>query len=500
MNGRRQLDDADWRDGSRSLRVRACNDQDIRGDGQYVLYWMIAARRVSWNFALDRAAAWARSLRKPLIVFESLRCGYRWASDRLHRFVIEGMLDNEQALSTTGVGYYPYVELSAGADKGLLAAIAEKACLVVTDYFPGFFLPRMVASAADRLAVRLEAVDSNGIVPLAAVDRAYETAHAFRRCLHKTLRPHLRAMPVAKGAAAVDLAPAPRLPRTILRRWPPADLAGLLAGEVGLAAVEIDHRVGPAPFRGGSIAGGKRLKQFFRTRLERYGVDRNKPDEEGASGLSPYLHFGHVSPHEIFQRLAHREHWTSDKLAERATGSRAGWWNMSESAEAFVDQLITWRELSFNTAARLAEFDQYHSLPAWARTTLAKHASDRRPQAYSLEQLEAATTYDPLWNAAQRELAREGRMHNYLRMLWGKKILEWTTSPEEALAVMIELNNKYAVDGRDPNSYAGIFWVLGRYDRPWGPERPIFGKVRYMSSENTARKFRVADYVARYGR
>jgi deoxyribodipyrimidine photo-lyase len=143
-------------------------------------------------------------------------------------------------------------------------------------------------------------------------------------------------------------------------------------------------------------------------------------------------------------------------------------------------------------------FDQYASLPEWAKTTLAEHAGDPRPHCFSLEQFEAAETHDELWNAAQRQLVREGRIHNYLRMLWGKKILEWSAGPEEALEIMIELNNKYALDGRDPNSYSGIFWVLGRYDRPWGPERPIFGKVRYMSSQNTARKLRVGEYMEKY--
>jgi deoxyribodipyrimidine photo-lyase len=161
--------------------------------------------------------------------------------------------------------------------------------------------------------------------------------------------------------------------------------------------------------------------------------------------------------------------------------------------------LITWRELGYNMAAHAPGYERYESLPAWARRTLAEHAADRRPFLYSLEEFEMSATHDPLWNAAQRQLVTEGRIHGYLRMLWGKKILEWTRSPEEALDVMVELNNTYALDGRDPNSYSGIFWVLGRYDRPWGPERPVFGKIRYMSSENTARKVGVSKYMERYG-
>jgi deoxyribodipyrimidine photo-lyase len=172
---------------------------------------------------------------------------------------------------------------------------------------------------------------------------------------------------------------------------------------------------------------------------------------------------------------------------------------MSPEAEAFLDQLVTWRELGFHTCAHRADFGDYASLPEWATATLAKHERDPREHVYALEEFAAAATHDLLWNAAQRQLLREGVIHNYLRMLWGKKILEWTATPREALAVMIELNNRYAVDGRDPNSYAGIFWVLGRYDRPWGPERPVFGTVRYMSSENTARKHPVREYLRKYG-
>jgi deoxyribodipyrimidine photo-lyase len=172
---------------------------------------------------------------------------------------------------------------------------------------------------------------------------------------------------------------------------------------------------------------------------------------------------------------------------------------VSAAAEAFLDELVTWRELGFNMCAWRADFDRYESLPAWARAALDAHAADRRPWLYAPDELERGTTHDALWNAAQMQIVREGRMHNYLRMLWGKKILEWSASPREALSVMIHLNNKYGLDGRDPNSYSGIFWCLGRYDRPWGPERPIFGSVRYMSSENTARKFPVKGYIARYG-
>ena len=281
-------------------------------------------------------------------------------------------------------------------------------------------------------------------------------------------------------------------------RWPPAPAVLLDGYPEALAALPIDHSVGAAETRGGTTTARRVLTRFLKDRLPRYLEDRNQPEAEGTSGLSPYLHFGHISAHEVFTRLAQQETWSPVGLVAKPTGSRSGWWGMKGPAEAFLDQLVTWRELGFNVCAHREDYDLFEALPVWALRTLAKHARDRRPVLYTARQLECAETHDPLWNAGQRQLVREGRLHNYIRMLWGKKILEWSRRPEDALAVMLELNNKYALDGRDPNSYSGIFWVLGRYDRPWGPERPVFGTVRYMSSENMARKVRVLEYIRRY--
>ena len=217
-----------------------------------------------------------------------------------------------------------------------------------------------------------------------------------------------------------------------------------------------------------------------------------------ASGLSPFLHFGHISPHAVLEGVARAEDWSVEHLPDTGNGARAGWWGMSDNAEAFMDQLVTWRELGFNMSHHQPDYASYESLPAWARQTMEQHAADERPHIYSLEDLELARTHDPLWNAAQNQLRAEGRIHNYLRMLWGKKIYQWSPGPRQALAALIHLNDKYALDGRDPNSISGITWCLGRYDRAWGPERPIFGKLRYMTSENTARKVRVKEYVARW--
>ena len=482
-----------------AIRVRACNRARVHGDGSFVLYWMIAARRARWNFALQRAVEHAVRLDKPLVVLEALRAGYRWASERLHAFVIDGMADNASAFAATSVTYLPYVEPEPDAGKGMLETLAAQACVVVTDDAPVFFLPRMVAAAAARLSVLVEAVDGNGLLPLAATEAVFPTAFAFRRLLQGVLPAHLADAPAPDPLAGVRLPRLETLSAELSRHWPAAPTA-LLEGDPGaLAALPIDHRVGRVPTtRGGSSAGLALLERFLDERLAGYAEDRNRPEREGTSGLSPYLHFGHVSAHEVLATVAAREGWATGRLAPRARGKRAGWWGMSTAAEAFLDQLVTWRELGFNFSSKRDDGERYESLPLWARATLEKHARDPRPHLYTAEQLESAATHDPLWNAAQVQLVREGRIHNYLRMLWGKKILEWSTSPQDALAVMLELNHRYALDGRDPNSASGICWCLGRYDRPWGPERAIFGKVRFMSSENTARKLRVAEYVRRH--
>lgn len=479
------------------IRIRQANEAPVEPNGNFVLYWMIACRRTRWNFALDRALEWSRELDRPLVILEALRSDYPWASDRLHSFILNGMADNARDLQGKSVAYYPYVETAVGRGKGLLEALADLACVVVTDEFPAFFLPKMVASAAARLPVRLEQIDSNGLLPLRSTDRTFPSAYTFRRFLQKELPSHLFEHPKPRPFKGLKLRRPAGLPEGITRRWPTASEL-LEARPDQLSSLPLDHRVEVAERPGGMQEAARVLDEFLEERLSRYNEFRNQPEEDATSGLSPYLHFGHVSPHQVFHRLTDKEDWFFDRLGTGARGSRSGWWGMSESAEAFLDELVTWRELGFNMCLHRPDYANFESLPDWSRETLRVHETDPRPHLYTLDQFEKAQTDDTLWNAAQMQLVLEGRIESYLRMLWGKKILEWTPDPREAVEVMIELNNKYALDGRDPNSYSGIFWVLGRYDRPWGPERPVFGKIRYMSSKNTARKLRVEGYIERY--
>jgi len=481
-----------------SVRVRSINDLPARPERAYVLYWMTAYRRLSSNFALQHAVEQAREWGKPLVILEALRSDYRWASDRLHRFVIDGMADHARALAGSPVTYLPYLEPARGAGKGLLAQLAADACVVVTDDFPSFFLPRMVAAAGRKIDARFESVDSNGVLPMRATGKVFLTAHSFRSHIQGTLRDHLGHWPAPISFR--DLTPPPALPADIAARWPMVPPAVLEAPDALIASLPIDHSVPAVDTRGGAKAARARLRQFIEQRLSHYADRNSHPDDGATSGLSAYLHFGHISSHEVFEAVMTAEGWTSRKLGSGRRGSRTGWWGASVSGEAFLDQLVTWRELGFNMCAlRPDDYDQYGSLPAWARATLDLHSADPRAFVYSLDEFAAAQTHDDVWNAAQRELAVTGTCHNYMRMVWGKKILEWTRTPEEALHTMIEVMNRFALDGRNPNSYSGYCWTLGRYDRAWGPERPIFGKIRYMSSTNTVRKLRIKQYLEKWG-
>ena len=460
---------------------------------------MTAARRLQSNFGLERAIEIAAECNRPLVILEALRCDYPWASDRLHRFVLDGMAANAEGLAGRAALYHPYVEPAPGAGRGLLGALGARACAVVTDWYPGFFLPRMAEAAAAQIPVRLEAVDSNGIIPVAAHGKAYPTARGYRAFLQRVLTDHVRQVPAADPLAALDgTAPLTALPSDITSRWPEASPALMEGAAPALAALPIDHSVEPVSLRGGSVAARQTLDAFLADGLEHYGDDHNHPDRRGTSRLSPYLHFGHIASHEIFNRVMTRERWTTRRLGRGTAGAREGWWHVSPSAEMFLDQLVTWRELAFNGAAWTPGFTEYASLPAWARRTLEEHLDDPRPHQYSLETLDAAETDDPVWNAVQRELRREGWFHGYLRMLWGKKILEWSAHPSDALTRMEHLMNRYSLDGRDPVSYASFGWVLGRYDRPW-PERPVFGTVRCMTSASAQRKLKMKQYLDTYG-
>jgi deoxyribodipyrimidine photo-lyase len=475
-------------------RIRRLNEARIATGGDYVLYWVQAYRRLERNHGLDYALKCAGELGRPLVVYEGLRIDYPWASRRLHQFVLEGMEANASRADELGLSYWPFVETEKGQGRGLLRRLAERACLVVTDDFPCFIVPPQAEALARRSVVAVFAVDSNSVVPLSLLGPVVSAAAHLRPRIHKAFAeawPH-------RAAAK------PRVPDVATKRVkPPFDAWRAKDVAAFVDALPLDPSVPPVPRTpGGASAARARLRQFVKKRLSGYAEERSEPRslaEGHASGLSPYLHFGHLSIEEAVEAvLATTGKWSPEDLRLHNRGKRQGFFGDDPDVNSFLDEALTWRDVGFqwHWSRRADAASLETALPAWALRTLGAHAGDERPRLYTAEELEGGATHDPLWNAAQRELVVTGAIHNYLRMLWGKKVLEWSASPAEAYRTLEHLNNRYALDGRDPNSYTGILWCFGLFDRPWPPEREIFGSVRYMSSDNTARKFDLRPYYA----
>ncbi len=473
-------------------RLRRLNEAKTNPAGAYVLYWVQAYRRLDHNHALDYALRCASEVRKPLVVFEGLRLDYPWASRRLHRFVLEGMRDMAAAAATLGLSYWPYVETPQQPARGLLRKIADRAALVVTDDFPCFVVPGQSAALARQTKAPVVAVDGNSIVPLSLLGAAVGAAAHLRPRIHK-------AFAEAWGYRATRrpaVSPAAREPvEAPFEVWDPGRL------EESLDSLPLDRSVPEVPGTvGGSRAAKARLREFLKKRLAGYAENRSSPTgpaEGHASGLSPYLHFGHIAIEEVAEAvLATTGDFRPEELRIHNRGKREGYFSDDADVNAFLDEALTWRDVGFQWHwTRRADTESLErALPGWAQATLRAHADDKRTHVYTPEEWEAGATHDPLWNAAQRELVTTGTIHNYLRMLWGKKVLEWSRTPAEAYQALVHLNNKYALDGRDPNSYTGILWCFGLFDRPWAPERPVLGVLRYMSSDNTARKFKLGSY------
>ena len=447
-------------------RIRKLNEQPFRKDAKYVLYWAQMNRRVDSNHALDYAIELANQRDLPVLVYEGLTCSYPFANDRFHTFLLEGVPDTERRLRELGIGYVFYSRRTRADANQALYHLAKDAAAVVTDDYPTFEAARHNASVPPKLEIPYYAVDSSCVVPMSRIEQRQYAAYAIRPKIHKLLPKYLKTTPPIRVARKF-----PGETHKLHTRVLPASIPGLVA------SCEIDHSVKPSlAFHGGSRAGHRRLQHFLDHNLGRYARDKNEPSAHASSNLSPYLHFGHISSLEA--ALAARAHAEEHKLV----------------ADEFLEELIVRRELAFNFARYTSPFDSLDALPAWAHVTLAKHDRDSRPYTYTREQLERGETHDLLWNAAQKELLLRGTIQGYYRMYWGKKIIEWTSTHQEALEAMIDFHDRYALDGRDPNTYANILWCFGLHDRPF-VERPIFGQVRYMSYDGMKRKTDVAAYV-----
>ena len=447
-------------------RVRKLNDAPERPGGRWVLYWMQMNRRAEANHALAFAAELANRSDLPLLVYEGLTCSYPYANDRLHTFILEGVPETARRLSELGAGYVFYLRRRHSDPNDALYRLAAEAAAVVTDDHPTFITRRHNASVPAKIGVAYYAVDSSCVVPMNRFARREYAAYTIRPKIRKALAECLAPVNEVRLQRRWNL-PLPAFHTEVDLRSIP-DLA---------ASCEIDHRVRPSTaFRGGRAEALRRLERFLETNLRHYGRLRNEPAANATSRLSPYLHFGRISSLEV--ALAASGYARAHRL----------------SAEEFLEELIVRRELAFNFTRHTEDYQTLAALPDWARQSLARHASDARRPVYSREQFERAATHDELWNAAQKELLLRGVIHGYYRMYWGKKIIEWSPTHEEALATMIYLHDRYALDGRDPNTYTNILWCFGLHDRPWA-ERPVFGTVRYMSAEGMRRKTNVTAYV-----
>ena len=447
-------------------RVVQLNDAEINKRGRYVLYWMQMYKRVDDNHALIWTVRKANELKLPVVVYEGLMYYYPWANDRIHTFILEGIEEKYHRFAELGIRYIFYLQADVNSPSQSVDKLAKEAALIVTDDYPCFIIPEHNERVASRAEIPVHVVDSNGVIPMSKFEKEEYAAYTIRPKIKKLQPTYLKPMPsepVDVDGTQLDV----DCPETVVTA---SNIVHLVSG------CDIDHSVRPSKiYHGGTENGRTRLQKFVNEILPGYDSSRNKPEVDGSSRLSSYLHFGFISPLEI-------------ALAVKAS-------NASDDAkDAYLEELIVRRELSFNFTRHNSKYDSLESLPAWAQKTMREHASDERQFVYTIDQLEAGETHDELWNAAQREMVVTGEMHNYVRMLWGKNVIAWTRSYEEAFAILEHLNNKYCLDGRDPNSYAGILWCFGKHDRPW-MERPVFGTIRYMTSASTGKKFDSRKYI-----
>ncbi|HAL92164.1 MAG TPA: deoxyribodipyrimidine photolyase [Verrucomicrobia bacterium] len=429
--------------------------------GKHILYWMQQAQRAEFNPALEYAVEQANALRLPVVAGFALT-SFPEANRRHYQFMLEGLRETQKRLAARGIGFC----IRPGPPEEVIPALAKNAALVVGDVGYLRVQRQWREAVAKHLACPFVLVETDAIVPVAeASDHAEFAARTLRPKIHRKLAEFLKSgKPPAVARPSLDLAK-----RSLSLDDPAA----------ACRALGVDESVPPSDrLAGGLAAANKLLDRFIARRLADYATDASDPSLDGCSHMSPYLHFGQISPLDIALRVH-----ASD--APRA------------ATDAFLEQLIVRRELSLNACWFNPAYDRYDALPAWSRKTLDRHRKDKREFIYSRAQWEAGATHDPCWNAAQAEMVRSGQMHNYMRMYWGKKILEWSRTPEEAFETALHLNNKYELDGRDPNGFTGVAWCFGLHDRPW-TERAVFGNIRYMNANGLRRKFDIEAYVERW--
>lgn len=445
-----------------SERIRALRDGDLATPGDFVLYWCHHAMRGHENPALDAALVVGQATRLPVLVYQGLSERYPYAADRHHTFLLQGMADLQTELEARRIACVCHVERS-GHRGPHLRTLAERAALLITEDMPVRPTWPWLRRLVETTECPVWCVDTACIVPMQLVGRAYDRAFRFREATGDLYSQRLTRVweEQPDPTSAWMTGDLPFEPVDVRK----CDLAELVG------QCEIDHAIGPVPHTpGGSVAGYRRWDAFRRRGLMQYGQRRNDPLAHGVSRLSAYLHYGMVSPLRIARQAAEQQ------------------------ADKFLDELLIWREVAHNLCFHRADHAQLGALPDWAQATLAEHGNDRRPAILSWERLARGETGDPLWDAAQRSLLIHGELHNNVRMTWGKALLQWTPDAASALAMLIDLNHRYALDGRDPCSYGGLLWCLGLFDRPFPPPQPISGTLRVRTTDDHARRLDVAAY------
>jgi deoxyribodipyrimidine photo-lyase len=428
--------------------------------GNYVVYWMQASQRSDCNHALEYAIRIANKYSVPVVVYFELIDNFPEANARHYFFMLEGLLEIKKELEKLKIFFV--VNYHSEKKHTDLMTLSQDALLVVTDRGYLAMQRKWRHYYAARLPCSLVQVESDVIVPVEIASPKEEfSAATFRKKITPLVNKYLQKLKQTS-------------PRKSSLHFQFNSYA-LTPLNKALSRLKIDHAVSPTPFyHGGAEEAKRHLASFLAQKINYYAQLRNDPAKDFTSNLSPYLHFGQISPLFIAQKI----------IAHQAPEGKA----------EFLEELIVRRELAINYVYYNSEYDSYCCLPDWAKKTLEEHKDDQRTYIYTLKELEAAKTHDIYWNAAQEEMLITGKMHGYMRMYWGKKILEWTQTPEEGFKITLYLNNKYELDGRDPNGYAGVAWCFGKHDRGW-PEREIFGKIRYMNASGLKRKFNVDDYV-----
>jgi len=441
-------------------RIQRLNDLEPR-KGLYVLYWMQQSQRAEYNHALEYAVQLANSLGQGVLVGFGLTEDYPEANLRHYTFMLEGLLETQASLSEQGIKMI----IRRGSPFDVALTLGRHASLIVCDRGYLRYQKTWRTQVARSASCGVVQIESDVVVPIEVVSKKAEyAARTIRPKIYQHLNDYLvpfKSSAVKKSSLGLKI-------------------KGMGITESGaiLKRLSVDRGVSPVTpfFKGGTSQGKAQFDEFIERRLSRYVENRNQPQTDDISHMSPYLHFGQLSPLYLALKM-------------NGVGMR-----LAEAREAYLEELIVRRELAMNFVNYTLNYDSYACVPQWAMKTLKQHQKDQREYTYSRGQLENAETHDEYWNAAMREMKMTGFMHNYMRMYWGKKILEWSRTPEQAFKTMLTINNKYFLDGRDPNSYAGVSWVFGVHDRAWF-ERPIFGKIRYMAASGLERKCDIRGYV-----